>query len=395
MFMFCRPLWAQSYLPATIIFHSGQKETGLTYHGNWIETPQSFRFKNVAGQERKYGCDELKSVELRRKDGKTEHYECRVVQVNRSTTKLVNLEIGPSPRLEIDTVFMQTLLRSEINLYVLQQDDQSHFFVEKDSLQPLVFKQYIRAPNDPALLQNNRYRQQLLALTQDCPYLKEFILKIPYSGNRIRRILLEYNKCRESPITYEFKPEKIKFHAHAGIGVAITTLRNARTTEYYEPFRVLENDPVAQVTPVVGILFPIPRTNNRIGIRSDLSMRRLRYSYEATPPGVPTSMEKIHLTHIRSQTFLQWNLINRRQKLFLLAGIHYSWVFVNQSELTLSSLFEKTQRDYDFNFVSGLGYEFQRIGLDIRYDRGNGYVPNGAITSSIHTFSVFVHYRIF
>lgn len=391
---FCQDVAAQRYLPATITFHSGQTESGTIFHGNWIETPQFFRFMNQAGTEQKYGVDELKSVELTRKDGFTEYFECRVVMVNRSSNKLTELETGPAPRMEKDTVFMQTLLRSKINLYLFKEVETEHFFAEKDSLQELVFKQYLKEPNDPTLMKNNRFRQQLLALTIDCPYLREFILNVSYNESAIRKILLEYNKCKETAVEYQFKREKLKIHFYVGVGAVVASLRDIQTDEsLLKAFHIIEKEPTVLITPVVGFYFPIPRTNNMFGVKADVSLRNIQYAYGYDYD--PDALEKINLTHIRLHTLLQWNAVNRRHKLFLQGGVQNSWLIGNENELTISGGNENAQREYEFGFVIGAGYGLNRFTFDFRYDQGKGYSTTAAITSTNKTFSVFLHYRLF
>ena len=390
-----QPVAAQRYLPAAITFHSGQTESGEVFYGNWVETPQSFRFMNKAGVEKKYGVNDLRSVEVTRKDGKKEHYECRSVMVNRSPTKLTELETGPVPRMVSDTVFMQTLLLSEVNFYLFKESEAKHFFVEKDSLQELVFKQYLKDPNDFDLMKNNRFRQQLLALTIDCPYLRDQILKISYEEKQIRDVLLEYNKCKKTEITYQYKPEKLKLHVYAGAGVTAASLLEIMNNNG-SPYDIIENDPTIRFTPIVGFLFPIRRTNERFQVKTDVSLRGIEYAYGYTT--APESLEEINLIHLRSQTLLQWNIINQKHKLYLQGGVINSWIIGDESELIYGSAggeYETVQRKYEFGLVGGAGYSFARIGLDVRYDSGNGYTPSAAVTSSVHTISLFLTYRVF
>jgi len=315
--------------------------------------------------------------------------------VNRSPTKLTELETGPVPRMVSDTVFMQTLLLSEVNFYLFKESEAKHFFVEKDSLQELVFKQYLKDPNDFDLMKNNRFRQQLLALTIDCPYLRDQILKISYEEKQIRDVLLEYNKCKKTEITYQYKPEKLKLHVYAGAGVTAASLLEIMNNNG-SPYDIIENDPTIRFTPIVGFLFPIRRTNERFQVKTDVSLRGIEYAYGYTT--APESLEEINLIHLRSQTLLQWNIINQKHKLYLQGGVINSWIIGDESELIYGSAggeYETVQRKYEFGLVGGAGYSFARIGLDVRYDSGNGYTPSAAVTSSVHTISLFLTYRVF
>ncbi len=394
--MLCQPLAAQRYLPATITFHSGQIESGSVYHGSWVETPQFFFFMNQAGTEQKLSVEKIKSVKVTRKDGMVEYFECKEVMVNRSPTKIADLEIGSTPRMEKDTVFLQTFLISEVNLYLLKQDGVNHFFAEKDSLMELVFKQYLTEFNDRKLLKNNRFRQQLLAMTIDCPYLKDRILRISYDEKQIRDVLLEYNKCKKTEIEYQYKPEKLKIHFYAGAGMAMASLREvtANTGFIQMPFEIVKKGPKTIFSPVAGFLIPIPRTNGRFQIKTDVSLRRFEYAYGFESSGI----EEIDITHLRSQTLLQWNFINREHKLHIQGGVHSSWIIEDESVLIYGSAggeYLTVQRKHEFGMVVGGGYVFDRIGLEVRYDRGQGYTPSAAVSSSVQTLSMFLTYRVF
>lgn len=393
------PLFSQRYIPATVLFHSGQSETGSVYYGNWVETPQFFRFKDKSGAEKKYGPERIRSIEVTRKDGQTERFESRVVEVNRSPNKLSSLEVGPAPRMVKDTVFLQALLLSDINLYLLFQDNVQHYFAEKDSLKELVFKRYLREPNDPALLTNNRYRQQLLALTIDCAYLKDQILKSSYSEKQIRDVLLEYNRYKKTTVTYRYKPERIKIGFYLGGGLTRLSLLDVQPDGVLivEPIRIFSRDEKFHFTPVAGFLVPIPRTNERFFIKTDVGLRNIEYAY-----GIETSndtiVEEIKLLHFRSQTLVQWNFLNRRAKMYLQGGIIGSWVIGDESVLNIGSVggtYKTVQRTRDFGLVAGAGLTFDRLGLEVRYDRSKGYTPSAVISSSLHTFTLFLTCRLF
>jgi len=404
IWLFASPFFsasAQQYLQATVYFRSGQSEIGKIYYSNWTVTPQEIRFISESGMEKKCTPSNVEKVEVKRNDGKFEYYKRAEVFVNRSSNKIADLESTSAPRLEKDTLFLQTLMDSKVSIHLFKDNDSDHFFIEKDTIKELIYKQYRPDPNVAALSENNKFRQQLLMLTYDDNQLKSTILAANYTRRTILKIVRSYNEHKGSEIFYEYHPESVKIRFFVGIGVSMSSLISVRSG-YEVNYAVGEaNKKITTiVTPAIGIILPVPRTNARFLLSNDLSLGKSNFSYDFEPVPPATfnpEKEQIDLNFIQLHTLLRWKAMDKRQRFFLTGGVFNSWIVRDRSRLTIGSAggqYDKIQRKYDFGITTGLNYGFKQFSIDVRYQVGRGSSPSAYAKTALQRFAIILMYNL-
>lgn len=396
----CSTVSAQTYLQATVYFRSGQSETGKVYYSNWTVTPQEIRFINDSGVEKKCVPGNVEKVEVKRKDGKFEYFRSAAVFVNRSSTKIADLEPNYAARLELDTVFLQTLLRSAISIYMLKENDTEHLFVEKDTIQTLIYKQYRPDPNIPVLSVNNRYRQQLLALMYDDAALQKSILAAEYQKRDLLKIVRAYNEHAGNKISYEYRRESVKVRLYVGAGVSLSSLTKVDYKDKISYKIETSRQPATLVTPVLGVVVPVPRTNGRFLLSNDFHLSKSDYFYDLTPnyPLVyDPKLEKIVLDQLQMHTFLRWKTLDKQHKFFLIGGMFNNWIYRDKSQLSISTVggeYDKIQRKYDLGLVGGLNYGYKRLSIDLRYQLEKGRANTADINTALQRFAAILMYNL-
>jgi hypothetical protein len=399
---------AQDYRPATLFFQSGKQETGTVQFAKWSSTPQSFRFKKQDGTEQIFNRSQLKSIEFTRLDGLTERYVLAAVQINRSPTALSGLDADPAPRLELDTVFLQELIQSDISFYKLQERNQVHLFIGSDSIRPLIYKRFFK---DDGLTntykENNRFRQQLLALTSDCPQLQQQILKLSFSEKRIQTLLNRFLTCKNASNYYNFKDEHFSKQVYVAAGAQLPTVSfftyDNRISDY---IKIPTKDHV-QPTLAAGLILPLPFSRgafwfvNEIGVRKISSQVSGDFSAKYYPYYIYKYYADVQVLHLRLQTMFRWYVL-RKTRLYVQFGVNNGIKIQNNStQTTINSISDITEplkvRSYEPGIVGGLGILYKRFGLDFRYDHNYGLAPNARIRltgSPVSTFGLTLSYRL-
>lgn len=407
LFFSSAAIFSQDFLPGTVILQSGQKESGYISVNRWGTTSQQIRFKTADGNMQEYGKRDLQSFEITRKDHKTERYACKVVQINRSPMELPGLEIGPTPSMAADTLIMQVSLQADFTLYVYAEGKTKHLFIEKDSIRELIYKRFF--VNDQItnrLSENNRFRQQLLAFTRDCPDLQHRIQKMTCNDHDIQKLLIDYCACKNITVAYINRPERIKPYSYIIAGAAQTRPHISTTTDKEFTRVNLKN----AYTPVfgLGIALPFPRTRGGIWFANDVSWWSMRTSGAFKV----ISMDKVVLSEfemnmkvsgIRWQSTLRWYLW-AKIGLFAEGGFQYGYILSSNGSQTRKNHNVTTTYSIDKmpqtnkGICMGIGLRKKRFSLVGRYDFTKGISPEfifGNDGLPIATFSLFLTYQLF
>lgn len=395
-------LSAQDYLPAVLVFQSGAQETGTVFYSKWGDTPQSFRFKKKDGTVQNVNRTQLKSIEFTRLDGLKERYTCAIVPVNRSPYALSALDADPAPRMQLDTVFLQVLIQAETSFFKLQQYNQLHLFIGSDSIRPLVYKRFVKdGVSSNKFIENTRFRQQLLALTLDCPQFQQRILKLSYNEKPIHKLLIDYLLCKKTKTDFLFKPEHIRpqIYVAAGIQYAAPGLIG------FDGFYFFTYPSTVNWVPTIaaGLNLPIPYSKGGLWFVNELGLRKIDAQInDANRNGIWDW--DLQATHLRLHSMIRWNVL-KKERLFIQVGISNGFLLANNSiELKSSSSSSSSSssramniRSYQAGYVGGIGGTYKRFTLEARYDQNNGLNPGVSVKlfgSNVKTFGFTLGYRL-
>jgi hypothetical protein len=415
LFLFCICLFAchfvaaQRFLQAAVTLRDGSTESGRIAYGFWGNTPQRIRFKSVSGEERIYRAKDIDGFEVRRKDGKIERFVRKIVPVNRSLGGSLNdLDIGPAVRMETDTVFLQLLLASDLSLLELVEGGRAHFFAMwQDSTYELIYKRYYRDENARyQVYSNDRYRRQLGILAREYPALKEQLPKLLYNEPALLRWAGEFNALRNAPLRYRFAPEKLRPEVYALAGGTYT--RFEAKGELSETRMPIDSHASLQPTIGLGIALSVARTNRRLFFYNDLTFRRLNVETRAQRLALNDDgtlarkpLQRIDLTHFRLHTGFRWILNRRpRHRFFVQAGVNNAYAFSNLSTRLgggtpsfEEDFWDGALKKYEFGLGLGLGGSIGKLGLEVRYDRGDGFSPYVGLSTPTQTVSTLLSWR--
>ena len=386
-------LHAQNYRPGTITLTTGETRTGDIWYNFSNNSPAAIRFRDANGTTSTFTPLTARALSLTRKDGQPEQYVGRIVWVNRSATGLTELETDPLPRMVRDTLFLQVLLESQLSLYSLNQNNHQQFLVEKDdSIHTLIYKQFYR--NDAvrsAISENNMFRQQLMILTLDQPDLQKQILALPYKEKNIQALLQDYSQASNAKIAYKFQPERIKVRFHLIGGAHLYDLQVTGLGVQALSYRGVKFQPEIGMVGGIGIELPIPKTNQKVYLATDIVLKGSRSTYETTVPetgkGSAIKNAEFDFTVLRINSMIRYRLFNREQaNIYAAMGGGMGRMLSNRSGrevvqydswtgegTPVQQAAFKDFRNWELGLVGGLGFNWRHWGLEARYERGSGF----------------------
>ena len=128
------------------------------------------------------------------------------VKIDRSSMDETNLSAESKPAWSQESLFLKVLIEGKASLYAFA--DRSNFklfYSVGDSIQQLIFKEYITA--DRSIAKNNGFRQQLW-LEVNCAHAgMASVENIYYEQNALEKHFKKYNECMGIPFVEYRRPK--------------------------------------------------------------------------------------------------------------------------------------------------------------------------------------------
>lgn len=211
LFVFSAPSIFGQNLFKEAYFVNKKQDTihGLIKDYDWNFNPNYFIFKKDENSvEQKIFPENVLLFEI----FNASKYKSSLVQIDVSEHRIEKLSKEKPANFESKHLFLKTLVEGEANLYKFSSDKLVRYFIEtsESGIEQLVYKKYVN--NNSEILENNRFRQQLL-LKLDCENLKKHSLKnIKYRQKTLVKLVSNYNSCFEvSTKNYVVKKPKKTF----------------------------------------------------------------------------------------------------------------------------------------------------------------------------------------
>jgi hypothetical protein len=378
--------------PCTLTFLNGKTARGEMYVTIKNATMQQVTFFSGTGKSEAYDVRQLAAFEYERKDGKTERFVRRVVDVDHSPHELGDLETAPNPTFRRDTVFMQVLVEGAyVSLYeMIDSKRKIHFFVERDSIRELIYKEYydqknVTGPfplsNHTVISKNNIFRRQLAQLAEStCKTVFDKVGTLIYKREVLMPIAGELNTCHGQPVSYTWKKERTSFEFGLLAGGSVTTHKTEKLayvdSDGGSQFDRVPFQSVPQVNIGVFVHTALPRTNERVAFYGEFLLKGIR-AERSFSTLFNDQQQEFRMLQLRFSPTLRTYFPLGKTRLFIQGGPALCAIVSNQSSkriterfrsLTTSSALFNAQK-YNIGFTGSLGIRYKRYTLQARYDR--------------------------
>ncbi|CAH0994243.1 hypothetical protein EMA8858_00352 [Emticicia aquatica] len=389
---------AQSNFVKGVLINN-QKDTlsGYIDYREWIKSPSEISFKKETNQASSiYNVNDLRGFVI---DYNKETYEALSFEFEKLPRHLTkhqfsSLGIYANRKKEIvdKKKFVRLISKGRINLYQFVDSDLDIQFLvkETDKIVPLVYH-IIRIDNEIAKLRE--YQIQLTNLLSDaCKKLP--IEKTEYSLNEMKDLVDNYNTCFTKNVKLQITPkDKGKFEYGLLGGVSYSTLNYIYPSPYTNSVIILKGK--GNLMPIGGIYlnYVLARGRGKIAVVNEF----ITYSIKSTVKGIDYS--HFNIRYLGLQNLIRYKVYLGNPSIYLLLGLSNGLLINNNSFVEISSTGStradsREFRKHEEGIVGGIGTSFNKLMIESRYTRGNGFAVEQYTNTPTNRLEIVIKYNL-
>lgn len=360
-FFFCSTLfWSQvKYEKGYFIDNEDHKHEVLIKNIDWLENPNSFKYKTEENSEEKTATTkDVKEFQvygfkkLVRYDGET----------NISSNDIQNLSASPEPEITQASTFLYLLSTGKKNLYSLNQNGVQNYFYSKNNgeIQLLVFKKYYLNGNHSLVAKNNTYREQLSEIFSDDDATKKSVDYTDYTEYSLLEIFNQYNNVtNKSTVSKEKGKSGLHFSLKSGINFSRYEISPNSSAEMFDAN-------LSAITPRFSTEFEytLPFNKNKWSFLVEIAYSTMNSETRSTDNNRNLTMR---YSSIEFPIGVKYNMfINDNSKVFIHFRIPVLHIKPKESYLKYSASSSETIISIDSmnsNRILGFGYTYKNIGF--------------------------------
>ncbi len=399
---FCQVNFKSGY----IIDHKGDTIRGLIDYRNWSVNPKIITFKKSAEDQK----TTYSPLDIRKFGVEDEVYEGAIVNIDKSSILPESLSKKAEIEYQPDTVFLQTLIGGEKNLFFYRDVNKKTYFFTKqgETFDYLVYKLYEKIVNGvPSIAYNKRYIGQLTVYFQDCPKIKNEIAKTSYTQKGLISLFNEYNKCTKGENLSNESREKLKFELGPIAGLSLTKFDLTGESSYSSS--IIKFSTSKDITIGLFLNIVLPRNQGKFSINNELmythySVEGNGSHYNSWGP-IGDYYESIEFSYIKMNNMLRYKFPLKKIHLFLNAGssigfaIKYStykegyfWVNTGIINYYEGPLLDEV-RKIEYGINGGLGVAYKKISFEFREEVTNGFSSQSSLITKVNRMFFIVGYK--
>ena len=382
----------------------GDSVNGFVDYRNWEKNPKFISFKKNRSKEKiDYYPIDIQEIGIN-----DEKYISAIVDTEISSTNTNKLEISNKPNLRKDTVFLQTLIQGNKDLYLfVSETDKSNFYIKiENGYHLLIFKKYVYNKDGIKMYkENNLFKNQLASYLSDCSNFNHELKNIKYKQNQLKSLYKKYYQCRSETPSFDKKKEGIETEFMIFAGTSITKLNfEGESPNYLEQV----NYPASfDVSAGASLNLILPRTRQSWSIYNSINLSTFNvegsYYKEYASYNYKTIYTKFKYSQLKFVNTLRYTRsINKTKNFsyFIDAGITNGFVINGynsvKEDITLFSDVREEEgkaleeiRSYEQGLTFGTGLSWRETSIELRYEKGNGlskYLPLKSSTNRIYLF---------
>lgn len=339
------------------------------------------------------------------------HYESMVTPLGISPIRDRDLEEYPTLAFKTDTVFLQVLVRGQIDLLFHEGKNQLRnlFIRRNEKLELLLFKKYISMRPTPGnsnleskvILYDNTFRNQLLLQMGDCQSdLGSRIAQLRYEADDIMKLIVDYHLCIGKPVLLKDDGLEGYYEWDVTAGAALTAMQLIEKKP--DPFTLSQFDKT--ITPLIGLT-----VRHYIKGNSYLSFMGA-YSSIQNNGYYHRSLNENHFTEIKSKHNAHYLTLRpvvcvkpiSQSNFYLLGGVIFGLKVAGKGTVTRIDQFYTARQTATSNFKSGLNYGITagfggyigKIGFEASGSLSNISINKSLFGGIVQRYCLLVHYNI-
>jgi len=393
--VFLLPLFslAQSnYKPGIVITLKGDTLHGFIDYKEWENNPKDITFKNKLDNSNTESFS-TKNTAAFSITG-LEYYQRFVLSISNDEVEIGKLALKPDTGTIADTIFLKVITKGKyLTLYRYTDDiKQRFFFSEAGESQPqeLIYHAYYNADESSSVQYINRYRNQLVYLTQKYAVnndkLNGQILGANYNEPELTKVVQIINGISSQQFTTQKLAGSRWF---AGIGANYSNLKFTETGGTPSAGTNVSNSSSILPEITAGINFFPNESVQSLLFRAELSVAVNQYKISnADNSGTPPSTSSVNFTQYNSSITPQiiFNIYNKEQlKAFIGVGAAFNFSAYNQYRYITNyggSIPDYIQNNYPAFDKFWLSFPIKAgITLNNKIEINICYIPSASLTN--------------
>lgn len=369
----------QNFMPGSVITRAGDHLKGDIDYQNWSSNPDKIRFRDYAQKLHEFSPMDLSSFSVA-----NERYVSAIVKTEVSSRNSRDLDYSPKLRIDVDTVFLHTLVEGHKSLYSYKDEaGRENFYIgDGGSYRLLEYKRYQgeSAMGSTRIINNYRFRNQLSLYLNDCPDIQNRLANLKYLAPGLTKVFNHYYACTGQAADFGRQTESNSTNWGIVAGAAYTKVKfKGEETE-----ELTNGDSSPSLTPLAGVFLDLgmPRNSGRLSFYNEFLLSSLKYQ-NSTHTEVHEdnySDHEIDLTvlNLGLKSMLRYKYHKGAVDLFVNAGIGLGYnVFLQNQISTTNHLFTQVRttyknvmppQSYNARAMAGLGASMKQWSVELRYE---------------------------
>lgn len=399
---------SSSWKDVTLYTFSGDSVQGEISMKATIKSYYSISVRDkVSHTIKQYNPFEIKSFVVKTPE-QTLYFRSLKVEADFSPTELTELGVSPLVTLLQDRVFAQLLTGGEKELYFFKDNHvfKVHYLIRTsdEEAMDLINKRYYINSTRTISAYNEEYKKQLnKILTGSSSINSNRINKTGFTKGELKALIKDYNSSLNSANLYELKEEKIiaKFGIVGGFNQ--TTFRFSGADPMLNQ---IEFNKSSGVNAGLKLELILPRTQKKLSLYnealfSNYSFRsnefyyyyngeqnyeKQRYEFKASYLKIATALR--FRFPMKPAPFIQAGVVNGFALKHTATVTKQHVLFASNSISTEPTMF----RAYEQSVFAGVGCAYKGIGIELRYEMGNGMSGHQQIGTVMRYSYVLLNY---
>ena len=366
------------------INNSGETFEGLIKNVDWLNAPKKIDFKADENQE----SISLDICEVAYFEVGAYKFKRFTVPYDKSYGEKSNPGEGREPIYEDKIVFLRLLVDGHVDLYKLGSQNRFYFIKGNDSIQHLIYKEYVV---NNKLRSNDSYKSQLFNVLDCNDILVEDIQNLSFTTKYLMEVFSKYNSCR-GEVFYEFRESRKKqiFHLSVQPGIRFAQVNTiSRKLDFLD----VKYDWKPSFSVTTELEYMMPFNKNKWSVYTQLVYQ----SYDNEHQNDNLSSSSIYYTTVADYQSIEVNL-----------GVRYYMYFSEKSNISLNtnatlldfpinSKINSVEVNSAINFYFGLAYlHGNKYGAAIGFSTNRPVLAYNTEYSGVYRyFDIRLSYRIF
>lgn len=407
----------ENYLPGIIVKKNDVAIKGFIDYGNWAVNPDEISFKQSL-EKQAIIYKPMDIAEFRVED---EVYVSAIVDSKISTDRIDRIKINQELELEVDTIFLQTIVEGEKSLYFYKNKlDVNNFYIKQaGEFELLQYWKYLKKAEQVGATpsskkytgEQKKYIGQLTLYLNDCAKIQSKLSNTTYTLKSLKLLFEGYYNCTDANTTFSKNTDKYLLNFGALAGLTYTSMKFETIPEFADGFDYDDFGSSINFSAGLYLDYVLPRNFNKWSISNDLLFANFnveRFSEKFVNENYFTkSTGTLSFSYLKLFNTIKYSHpINDNFDVYAKAGISNGFAIFAKEAYTSETKFYTTERNesginttdfrrYEQGLTASLGAVYDKYKVELKYELGNGIFNYVYVNSTSNRFYLLFGYSLF